>query len=111
MTSGALESDWKIFREIREVALERFCGQVLADLAPVCSDESRTLHERYLEAHRLLKDRDRKLAQAFDGPRRSQMHWQLSAMHALGLLEPDELTRFSPTTRERVLALAEAQSV
>jgi len=28
------EADWKIFRELREVALERFCSRVLDELEP-----------------------------------------------------------------------------
>lgn len=29
---GCSESDWKVFRRLREVALNRFCDQVLDDI-------------------------------------------------------------------------------
>jgi hypothetical protein len=107
MSQDLPESDWKLFRELRELALERFCKRVLDELPPRTQDSSRTYHERYVDVFRLLKERDRELAHAFDDPRRSRMIQQLVAMQALGLLEADELARFTPPTRESVEALAE----
>jgi len=101
------ESDWKIFRELREVALERFCRRVLEELEPVCLDNSRSHHERYLDVFRLLQKRDQELACAFNDPRRSTMIVQLAAIHAYGLLEPDEFARFSPQTRDTIESLTE----
>lgn len=87
------ESDWKIFRALREVALERFCNRVLAEVEALCRDPSRSHHKRYLDLCRLLRERDKELAYSFDDPRRSAMILQLAAIHASGLLEPDELAR------------------
>jgi len=99
------ESDWKLFGELRQIALDRFCNRVLQELEPFTEDSSRTSHERYLGAFQLLKERDRQLSEAFDDPRRSHMIAQLAAIHAYGLLEPGELDRFSPPTREAVKAI------
>jgi len=100
------EADWKIFRELREVALERFCSRVLDELEPLRLDASRSHHERYLAVYRLLQERDQELAHAFNDPRRSRMIMQLAAIHASGLLEPGELARFSPQTRDTIESLA-----
>jgi hypothetical protein len=96
------ESDWKVFRELRERALERFCKRVLEEMELIRADESRSHHSRYLSVYRLLRDRDRQLADAFNAPRRSRMIVQLVAMVACGSLEPDELRKFSPSTRSAV---------
>ena len=101
-----LESDWKVFRELRELALERFCKRVLEELEPLRLNASRSYHERYLDVFELLRDRDEELAHAFNDPRRSRMIVQLAAIHAYGLLEPDELARFTLGTRDTVEALA-----
>jgi len=101
------ESDWKTFRKLREVALERFCKRVLEDLEPLRLDASRSHHERYLDIFRFLRDRDDALAHAFNDPRRSQMIIQLAAIHAYGLLEPDEFARFTAETRDTVELFAE----
>jgi hypothetical protein len=100
------ESDWKTFRELRQLALERFCKRVLDQVQRIPLDTERTYHERYLELVRWLGERNDELAQAFNDPRRSQMLWQLAAIYAYGLLEPDEFARFTPQTRERIQRLA-----
>jgi hypothetical protein len=100
------ESDWKTFRELREVALERFCKRVLGEVPRFGADSDQSYHERYLELFRWLGARNEELAHAFDDPRRSQMLLQLASIYAYGLLEPNEFSRFTPETRERVHLLA-----
>jgi hypothetical protein len=106
MTGDLPESDWRLFRQLREVTLERLCERALKEVAVAARDAARTNHERYLNVFRLLKERDRELADAFNDPRRSRMIRQLAAMHALRLLEPDELAGFTPRTRTTIEALA-----
>jgi len=96
------ESDWKLFREVRELALQRFCERVLGDVVRIAHDSSRTDHERYLEIFSLMKDRDEQLAHAFDRPARSRMLDQLAPVKVLDLLVPSELGRFSDETRNRI---------
>jgi len=105
------ESDWKSFRKLRLVALERFCKRVLDEVPRYSLDTERSYHERYLELFRWLGERNDELAKAFDDPRRSQMLRQLAAIWAHDLLTPDEFARFTPHTRERIQHLAkEARS-
>src|SRR5512134_1569337 len=80
MPESGPETDWRVFRELREVALDRFCRRVLEEATRICSDTSRGPHERYLEIYRLLQARDESLGRAFDDPRRSRMLWQLAAI-------------------------------
>jgi hypothetical protein len=100
------ESDWKVFSQLRLVALERFCKRVLDEVQRSSLDTERSYHQRYLELFRWLGERNDELAKAFDEPRRSQMLRQLAAIYAYGLLTPDELARFTPHTRERIQHLA-----
>lgn len=106
MPESISESDWRIFRQLREVALDRFSRRVLEEAARICADTSRGPHERYLELYRLLEARDQSLGRAFDDPRRSRMLWQLAAIRALGVLEDEELAGLSPESRRQVEALA-----
>ena len=106
MTHDAVESDWNAFRRVRELALERFCKHVLEQLESIIQDGSRTDHQRYLAALQLLQDRDRELANAFDGPARSRMLPQLVAIHALGLLSAAELETFTDETRRIIDPIA-----
>ena len=101
-TMECSESDWKVFRLLREVALERFCSRVLSDLETVTQDADRPAHDRYLEVCRLLKARDKKIAAAFDDPRRSQMMEQLAVICSLDLLTSEELAKFSEDTQRAI---------
>ena len=107
MAKEVPEADWRSFRILRERALERFAEQVLDELASVCSDRSRGAHVRYLEIHRVLKERDRAMASAFDYLSRSRMLLQLATMTSLGLVSEDDLEGMSRATRDRVRLLTE----
>ncbi|HEY2186451.1 MAG TPA: hypothetical protein VGH39_15775 [Xanthobacteraceae bacterium] len=90
------ESDWKIFKGLREVALERFCEQVLDDIARISSDTAKTKHERYLKIYRLVRERDKEIDPIFDYLRRSAAIRQICAFRAHDLLTAEELQQFSP---------------
>ena len=100
------ESDWKVFRDLRLIALERFCSRALEEVKTILGDGSRSHHERYLDVFRLLRTRDEELAQNFNDRRRSRMIVQLAAIYADGLLQPDEMGRFTERTRATIESLA-----
>ena len=101
------ERDWRVFRELQTVALDRFCKRTLDEAEAVMLDRSGSNHERYLAVYSLLQDRNEELARAFDDPRRSRMIQQLMVMHSLHVLKPDDLARFTPQTPATVEGLAE----
>lgn len=96
------EPDWKFFRQLRPLALERFCQRVLSDIEGLTQDGAKTSHERYLAIYGLVQQRDRELADTFNDPRRSTAFAQLARMQDLNLLTVEEMARFSPDTREIV---------
>ena len=96
------ESDWKTLRKLQPVALDRFCRRVLDECRTVCDNDSKTSHERYLDLYKLLRTRDKELADAFDDMRRSVALLRLVTMYRRDLLTEDEVARFSPETRELV---------
>ena len=106
MSHDVPESDWKVFRELRERALERFCKRALEEVQTILGHGSQSYHNRYLDVFRLLQTRDDELAHAFNDARRSRMMIQLAAIHSYGLLEPNELERFTEPTRVTVKWLA-----
>jgi hypothetical protein len=96
------ESDWKIFKPLREAALERFCQRVLDEVQQIAADAGRTQHERYIAIYQLLQNRDQEIATVFDFLRRSTALMQIAAFRNRGLLTEEELNRFSKETREIV---------
>ena len=110
MQSDCPETDWKVFRRLRDIALERFCRRVLDELGRFRQGDSRSCHERYLELFQWLRDRDDEIARSFNEPRRSRMLLQLAIIVNLDLVEPEELAQFTPATRERVELLTKSDS-
>jgi hypothetical protein len=104
------ESDWKVFREVREAALDRLCRRILLEVRQAIDEAAVTPHERYLAVWELLRTRDRQLGRAFDDPKRSRMLEQLAAIHALGLLESSEVGRFTAATRSKLEELSQLAS-
>jgi hypothetical protein len=102
------EADWKRFRQLQPLALERFCQRVLEEVARLAADASRSSHKRYGEIYGLILERDEELALSFDNPRRSTAMIQLARIRAGGLLTEDEFIQFSPETRAAVEWLVQA---
>ncbi len=101
-----LEKDWKIFRELREVALERLCERALRKARAVVEDPSKPALARFRDLAALVDERQDWIARGFDDAKRSAMLFQLAFLHAIDLVEGEELARFSAATRERVVSLA-----
>jgi hypothetical protein len=102
MTRQIKEADWKVFRELHPIALGRFCEMILSEVGRLAAETGKDAHERYLAVFKLLKRRDKELAEAFDDLRRSSALHQLTVIRSKGLLTEEEFARFSPETRELV---------
>jgi hypothetical protein len=96
------ESDWKLFRQLRELALERFYQRAMDEICQCASDEDKSCHERYLAVNRLVRDRDERWEEVFNNPRRSSVRIQLARIRMDGLLTDEEFARFSDECRASV---------
>jgi hypothetical protein len=101
------ESDWKLFRRLHPVALERFCKKVLEEINQATSNCSEDYHQGYLEVFRLIMDRNEQMARAFDDTRRSTAIVLLTNIRESDLLTDEEFSQFSPETRARVESILE----
>lgn len=93
------ESDWRIFKEVRAAALDRFCIRILDECAALCDTHpTQSAHTRYLALYKLIHQRDREIAHAFNDFSRSTAILNLMTMQHRGLVTPTELARFSANT-------------
>ncbi len=99
------ESDWKIFRKLHPVAVERYCERVLAESELLHRDPSRSAHERYLALYQLIHKRDKELADLFNDFRRSTALWCLAAIKGHGWLTDEEFEQFSEETQNLVAVI------
>lgn len=99
------EPDWKVFRQLHPVAVERFCEGVLAEAAKLKARQGQSAHERYLELFRLINARNKEMARLFDDFHRSTALLQLAAIKSAGWLKDEELLRFSQETQDVVASV------
>ena len=104
------ERDWKHLRGLHQVALERYCTRVLDEIRTLAADETGSAHDRYLRLYRMLQERDRALATAFDDMRRTMAIPRLAAILNLGVITEEELAGFSAPTRDSALSLKDLLS-
>jgi len=105
-----LESDWKKFKELRKIALDRFCQGVLADAKAITQHGALSAHARYGMLYGLIQDRNKDMARAFDHHSQSRssaltalrlfvMHDLLTAAE-LSILSEDALEYISDVVRQ-----------
>jgi hypothetical protein len=105
MNPAIPESDWREFKRVHQLLLERFCQRTLDELAALLQAKEGSTHDRYLRVYKLVERRDEEVARAFDDFRRSTAVLQLVVMRGMGLLADEDLKGFSERTRQTVLAL------
>ena len=98
------ESDWKIVRNLHEIALDRFCQRVLADIARTAANGEQKAHTRFCEIFKIVEAQDKEIEWIFSDLRRSSAMEHLCAMRTRGLLEEAEFGRLSRETRDEVQA-------
>ncbi len=89
------ESDWKVFKEIKKGAIEKFCTNVLYEFLNVINNENENVHERYLQLYKLVQDRDEEMAMLFDEHSRSKATWQLFYIRQADLADRRLLEKLS----------------
>jgi hypothetical protein len=107
MSSDIPESDWRRFKEVHTKAEERYCERILEEVAAIVSRSADgSAYGRYLKVYKLVKDRDKQMANAFGDFRRSTAVMQLGIMRRMKLLTDEELGLFSEQTRTRIEGIA-----
>lgn len=96
------DSDWKNYNELYDLALDRFCQGVLADVQTIAQNEALSAHARYRTLYRLMRNRDKNMAMAFNVGRRQEVSLSLRLMIAYDLLNDQELAVLSDELRERI---------
>jgi hypothetical protein len=102
MANGIAEKDWKTFKDLHPVVLERFFQKVLAEIRSVILEKDKDGREQFWAAYELMNERRKEAARIFDDFRRSTAILQLAMMCVQGLVLEEEMGRFSAEAREAV---------
>ncbi len=96
MSRDISERDWKLFRELHKVALERLCERILVEARAEIEHPATSAHQKYLSLFNLIQKRDDDVARGFNDVRRSTALMQIGIIHSMGLWTEEEVSRFSP---------------
>lgn len=99
------ESDWKLFRQLHPVALERFSKRILSEIGSINAESAKGFHQRYLDIFEVIGHRDREMSQLFNDLRRSTALTQIALIQSRGLLTEEEFSRFSKETLDIIEVL------
>jgi hypothetical protein len=102
MPNGIAEKDWKTFKDLHPIVLERFFQKVLAEIRHIVLEKDKDGREQFWAAFELMNERRKEAARLFDDFRRSTAIFQLAMMCVQGLLTDEEMGRFSVEAREAV---------
>ena len=89
------ESDWRLFKKIKEKAIEHFCQRILDEFEVVVKNKKEHAHKRYLLLYKLVQNRDKQMQLLFDVHSRSQAPIQLTAIRSEGLADESLLSKLS----------------
>ena len=93
------ELDWKVFTDIKDKAIEKYCTLALEESKEVISDQKEHVHNRYLLLYKLLQNRNKQMSLLFDGHSRSKAWIQLIAIRSEGLADEVLLSKLSDEFR------------
>ena len=96
------ESDWKVFRDLHGIALERFCQRVIEEVQAIATSSTGGYHDRYTKLFDLMRRRDKELSRSFDDMRRSTALILIANIKGEALLTEEEWNRLSAETCEAV---------
>jgi hypothetical protein len=99
MNRGIPERDWKVWRKLSPVVLERFCARVLEKAATFESGTG-SAHSRYLRLYRYIRESDKSIAAVFNDQRRSSAYPQIAVAVREGIVTREELGTFSEDTQD-----------
>ncbi|GAB1261006.1 hypothetical protein [Aurantivibrio plasticivorans] len=98
--SDITEADWKIFKSIREKAIETYCQRCLAEYQEII-DRNESAHNRYLLMYRIVENLDKQMELIFQNLSRSKAILELIAIRGEGLADEALVSKLSPELQER----------
>lgn len=108
MNNKIKESDWKVFKKLYPLVLERFYDRVVNELQKIATEDEVSSEDKYHKIYKTVQSRDKKLAKLFDGTyRRSEAFIQLVLYYREGLITKEELNQLSEENRDRILSIVE----
>ena len=94
------ESDWKIYKKIKEKAVSKFCQQTLEEFLEIIHNKTDSAHDRYEKLYKAAEKRDKLKIDLFDRSHsRSGAPLQLLGLRSHNLVDEKLLAKLSDEVR------------
>ncbi len=100
------EVDWKRLRSLKDTLLERASQIALQRIKSILAEPNAKGYQSYLGLWDLLQAEDKKIADMFNDLKRSNAFFKMAYMIRYGILQAEELKKFTEETRKLVDELA-----
>ncbi|WP_299599664.1 hypothetical protein [uncultured Microbulbifer sp.] len=104
------ELDWKIFKEIREKAMDKLSLRALSNISNILNDDTSCPSERCMEIDQLMKSHSSEMDNIFDNLSRSKAVFQLLQIRSKNLVDKNYLERLSAEFLDRTAPRARAKN-
>jgi hypothetical protein len=105
MPAEISERDWKLFKELHPIAMNRFFEKAVKEMQPLLWSKEKQAQERFLDALTYAQDKREQASRLFDDLRRSTALLIAGIVYANGFFTADEVSRFSPDAQQRFRTL------
>ncbi len=100
--SDIKESDWKVFKLVKEKAIENYCLRCLSEYTDIINDSTLHPHNKYLYLYKIVQNYDKKMALIFgDNTSRSKAVLQLLMIRSENLADPALVAQLSEELQDR----------
>ncbi|MGI2831125.1 hypothetical protein [Vibrio alginolyticus] len=104
------ESDWKVFCEIKNEAIQLYCSRQLKEVIETITDESELAGERFHFMCQYSKTSKKQMQFIFDGHSRNKAFIQLMLMCEENLVAPEQFERLSDKLKKDITELLERRA-
>ncbi|HCE3710827.1 TPA: hypothetical protein NG678_004545 [Vibrio parahaemolyticus] len=104
------ESDWKVFCEIKNEAIQLYCSRQLNEVIETITDEPELAGERFHFMCQYSKTSEKQMKLIFDGHPRNKAFIQLMLMCEENLVAPEQFERLSDEFKKDITALLEKRA-
>ncbi|APC87761.1 hypothetical protein FORC22_1900 [Vibrio parahaemolyticus] len=104
------ESDWKVFCEIKNEAIQLYCTRQLNEVIETITDESELAGERFHFMCQYSKTSEKQMKLIFDGHSRNKAFIQLMLMCEENLVAPEQFERLSDEVKKDITSLLEKRA-
>jgi hypothetical protein len=101
------ERDWKVFKDLHSIAIDRFFEKAVKEMQPLLCAKNNPSQKRFWDALELANRHRKQAAKLFDDFRRSTAIIQAGMIHANKLLTAEEISRFSSEMQAQLRVFSE----